>query len=164
MVELLNNSHNRTDFDCGNEQLTKYFKIQAGQDMKRKLSVCFVWTDSLTNKTIGYYTLSNSSIPLIFFPEQINQKLPLSYQYIPCTLIGRLAIDKSYQEKKMGEQLLINALITCYKTSLKVASFAVVVDPIDENAIKFYKKYDFTPLPHSGKMFITMKTLTQLFN
>ena len=81
MVELLNNSHNRTDFDCGNEQLTKYFKIQAGQDMKRKLSVCFVWTDSFTNKTIGYYTLSNSSIPLTFFPEQINQKLKLKCCY-----------------------------------------------------------------------------------
>jgi hypothetical protein len=106
MVELLNNSHNRIDFDCGNEQLTKYFKVQAGQDMKRKLSICFVWNDSLTNKTIGYYTLSKTSNPLTFFPEQINQKLPPSYQNIPCTLIGRLAIDKSYQGKKWENNYL----------------------------------------------------------
>jgi len=163
MFELLNNSHNRIDFDCGNEQLTKYFKVQVGQDMKRKLSVCFVWIDSLTNKTIGYYTLSNASIPLTFFPEEIYQKLPQSYRHIPCTLIGRLAIDQSYQGKKMGEQLLINALITSYETSLKVASFAVVVDPVDENARKFYQKYDFIPLPNSQKMFIAMKTLEKLF-
>jgi hypothetical protein len=45
-----------------------------------------------------------------------------------------------------------------------MGSFAVVVDPIDHAAEMFYKKYDFIKLPDSGKMFIAIKTLDQLFN
>jgi hypothetical protein len=39
----------------------------------------------------------------------------------------------------------------------------LVVDPIDEDAENFYKKFDFIKLPDSGKMFITTKTLSELF-
>jgi hypothetical protein len=47
--------------------------------------------------------------------------------------------------------------------SQEIGSFAVVVDPIDEEAELFYKKYDFIKLPDSGKMFIAIKTLSELF-
>lgn len=40
---------------------------------------------------------------------------------------------------------------------------AVVVEPINENAIKFYSKYGFMLLPDSGKMFLSMKAISQLF-
>ena len=40
---------------------------------------------------------------------------------------------------------------------------AVIVDPLDEEAERFYQKYDFIKLPDSGKMFIAMATLNQLF-
>ena len=40
---------------------------------------------------------------------------------------------------------------------------AVIVDPIDQEAIRFYKKYGFILLPDSGKMFLLMKTIAELF-
>jgi hypothetical protein len=40
---------------------------------------------------------------------------------------------------------------------------AVIVDPIDNNAISFYKKYGFIELPDSGKMFLPMTTISKLF-
>jgi hypothetical protein len=42
-------------------------------------------------------------------------------------------------------------------------SFAIIVDPLDKEAQKFYKKYGFIDLPDSGKMFLPMKTVNQLF-
>jgi GNAT superfamily N-acetyltransferase len=137
-------------------------KTQASQDIKRKLSACFVVFE---NETIikGYYTLSNYSIPLSSFPEHIQKKLPKSYNSIPTTLLGRLAIDKKYQGKGIGKILLIDALKRCYEISLEIGSFAVVVDPIDEEAENFYKKYDFIKLPDSGKLFFAIKTLQDLF-
>lgn len=39
---------------------------------------------------------------------------------------------------------------------------AIIVDPIDEDAAKFYKKYGFILLPDSGKMFISMDTVAKL--
>lgn len=162
MIELLSKRHNRGDFDCGKELLNKYLKIQAGQDIKRKLSVCFVLSENET-EIKGYYTLSNNNIPLNSFPESIQKKLPKSYQSIPTTLLGRLAIDKKYQGQGIGKILLIDALKRSYEISQEIGSFAVVVDPIDHEAEVFYKKYDFIKLPDSEKMFIATKTLQELF-
>jgi hypothetical protein len=44
-----------------------------------------------------------------------------------------------------------------------IASAAIIVDPIDENAIKFYAKYGFILLPDSSRMFLAMETLDNLF-
>ena len=163
MIELLDKKHNRKDFDCGKELLNSYLKNQAGQDVKRKLSACFVLTEKETNNIKGYYTLSNNSIPLSSFPEYIQKKLPQSYILIPTTLLGRLAIDNKYQGKGIGKILLIDALKRSYEISEKIGSFAVVVDPIDNEAESFYKKYDFIKLPDSEKMFIATRTLKELF-
>ena len=163
MIELLYKKHNRNDFDCGNELLNNYLRYQAGQDLKRKLSVCFVLSEPETNIVQGYYTLSNNSIPVSHFPEHIQKKLPPSYLSIPTTLLGRLAIDKKHQRKGIGTILLIDALKRSYETSKVIGSFAVVVDPIDKDAELFYEKYDFIKLPDSKKMIIGVKTLQELF-
>lgn len=163
MIELLGKKHLRETFDCGKELLNNYLKTQAGQDIKRKLSVCFVLCDNETNSIRGYYTLSSNSISLNSFPEKIQKKMPKSYTSIPTTLLGRLAIDKTQQGRGIGKILLIDALKRSYEISQEIGAFAVVADPIDKEAEKFYEKYDFIKLPDSGKMFIAMKTLKELF-
>lgn len=163
MIVLLDKKHNRKDFDCGKELLNNYLKIQAGQDVKRKLSVCFVFVEKETNNIKGYYTLSNNSVPLKSFSEQIQKYLPKSYSSIPTTLLGRLAIETKFQGKGIGKVLLIDALKRSYQISKEIGSFAVVVDPIDADAKRFYEKYDFLKLPDSEKMFIAIKTLKELF-
>jgi len=50
-----------------------------------------------------------------------------------------------------------------YEISKTIGSFAVIVDPIDQDAENFYEKYGFIKLPDSGKMFLPMKTISQLF-
>jgi GNAT superfamily N-acetyltransferase len=163
MIEFLDKKHNRKGFDCGKELLNNYLKNQAGQDIKRKLAACFVFADKETNFIQGYYTLSNNSIPLGSFPEQIKKKLPQAYTSIHATLLGLLAIDKNQQGKGIGKILLIDALKRSYELSKEIGSYALVVDPIDNEAERFYEKYDFIKLPDSGKMFIAMRTLNELF-
>ncbi|MBK5203314.1 MAG: GNAT family N-acetyltransferase [Prolixibacteraceae bacterium] len=163
MIELLNKKHNRKDFDCGKELLNSYLKNQASQDVKRKLSACFVLIGNETKYIKGYYTLSNNSIPLSYFAEQIQKKLPKSYTSIPTTLLGRLAIGKKFQGQGIGKILLIDALKRSYEISKTIGSFGIIVDPIDNEAKSFYHKYDFIELPDSQKMFIATKTIKELF-
>lgn len=163
MIEFLKNHHQKTNFDCGYDTLNNYIKFQAGQDVKRKLTACYVLFDEDSKRIQGYYTLSNNSIALSNLPEIYKNKLPKSYQSIPTILLGRLAIDKEFQGFAYGKILLIDALKRSYEVSNEIGSFAVVVDPIDKTAEEFYLKYDFIKLPDSGKMFITMKTLKLLF-
>ena len=161
--EPLNSTHKKSNFSCGKEMLDVYIHKQANQDVKRKLSACFVINEKETNLIKGYYTLSNNSIPSKFVPNQIQKKLPRSYESIPTTLLGRLAIDNRFQGQGIGKLILIDALKRSYEISKTIGSFAVIVDPIDQDAENFYEKYGFIKLPDSGKMFLPMKTISQLF-
>ena len=163
VTKLLNVNHRKKDFFCGKEMLDEYLHNQANQDVKRKLSTCFVKEDSETGLIQGYYTLSNSSIPKDFIPFEIQKKLPRSYISLPVILLGRLAVDKRFHGKGLGQEILFDALYRCYLLSQKVGSFAVAVDPLDDEAENFYTKYGFIKLPDSGKMFILMKMIEEQF-
>jgi len=163
LTEPLDSRHNRNNFSCGKDLLDNYFLRQAKQDVKRKLSVCFVLIDRETDRISGYYTLSSSSISNDLIPDSFKEKLPKSYLSIPTILLGRLAIDRDFQGKGIGKILLIDSLKRCFDTSDSIGAFAVIVDPLDKEAERFYKKYGFIKLPDSGKMFLPMKTIKELF-
>lgn len=163
LTEVLHLTHKKSDFSCGKDILDNYFIHQASQDIKRKLSACFVKVDSETALIQGYYTLANCSIPLHLVPVELQKKLPKSYTSLPATLLGRLAIDHRYQGKGIGKLILMDALYRSYENLNHIGSFAVVVDPLDIEAENFYLKYGFIKLPDSGKMFLAMKTIKDLF-
>jgi predicted GNAT family N-acyltransferase len=160
----LTSAHKKADFICGKPLLDGYLHTQAKQDVKRRLSACFILADE-TNKVIGYYTLSSASIPRDQLPDAIKNKMPPRYHDLPATLLGRLATDLNSRGQGFGETLLLDALKRSYDISTKeIGSMAVIVDPIDEDAIRFYAKYGFILLPDSGKMFMAMETMAQLFS
>lgn len=159
----LDSTHDKSSFSCGKEMLDNYFWKQAKQDVKRKLAACFVSIDQDINKIKGYYTLSSNSISNDMVPDFFKKNLPNSYSDIPTILMGRLAIDKEFQGKGFGTMLLIDALKRCFDISDSVGAFAIIVDPLDEAAEEFYLKYGFIKLPGSGKMFLAMKTVRELF-
>ncbi len=162
--ELLQKHHIRDNFDCGISSLNDYIRFQAGQDVKRKLAVCYIFADS-NNIVKGYYTLSGNSIPFEEVPIKYSKQFPKSYRNIPVILLGRLAIDKSYRGEGYGEYLLLDALKESYDVSKeKIGATAVIVDPVNEQAESFYYKYGFIKLPDSGKMFLPMKTINKLFD
>lgn len=163
LTENLNSNHRKKEFSCGKDMLDDYLHKQANQDIKRKLSACFVLNDQETNLLKGYYTLANNSLPQELIPTEFQKNLPNSYISIPTTLLGRLAIDNRFQRQGVGKLLLIDALKRSYEISKSIGSFAVVVDPIDEDAERFYDKYGFIKLPDSGKMFLPMNTIKSLF-
>ncbi len=159
----LDSKHIRDRFSCGKELLDNYFWKQAKQDVKRKLSACFVLIDTESDNIKGYYTIYSSSISNDLIPDSFRKKLPKSHLSIPTILLGRLAIDVKYQAQGLGKVLLIDALERCFDISDSVGTFAVIVDPIDNNAELFYEKYGFIRLPDSRKMFLPMKTIKELF-
>lgn len=158
----LNSSHKKERFNCGQPLLDNYLHTQAKQDVKRKLSACFILADE-NNNVMGYFTLSSASISKDLLPEEIKKKLSPSYHDLPVTLLGRLAVDNSYKGQGLGEFLLIDALKKCFESSGTIASMAVIADPIDTSAVKFYQKFGFILLPDSGKMFLPMTTISQVF-
>jgi len=162
ITTLLSSKHRKENFICGKDMLDNYLLLQAKQDVKRKLTACFILSDDeVTVK--GYYTLSNTSVNRNFLPESIIKKLPPSYKLLPATLLGRLAVDINYKGQGVGTNLLMDALKRTYLSSLQIASMAVIVDPLDKEAIAFYNHFGFIELPDSGKMFLPMAQLKKIF-
>lgn len=164
-IEILSKEHKRKEFKCGKELLDNYFHKQAGQDAQKSLSVCHVMIDKDADatKVLGYYTLSSGSIPLDEFPEELTKRVPKTYS-IPIALLGRIAMDKNEQGKGLGEILLFDALKKCATHSRTFAIRAVVVDPLDQKAIDFYNGYGFIMIPSTGKMFLPIETIRDLFH
>lgn len=158
----LSSSHNKEKFNCGKLLLDSYLHKQAKQDVKKRLSACFILPDE-ENNVKGYYTLSSASIERKLLPKEIIKILPPSYLDLPVILLGRLAISTDHQGQGLGETILLDALKRSHNTSKEVGSMAVIVDPLDQEAVRFYEKYDFILLPDSGKMFLPMATIAQLF-
>jgi GNAT superfamily N-acetyltransferase len=162
IFEPLGTQHDRAAFHCGNERLDRYFHHQAGQDLRRYLAVPYVMVDPRSNKVAGYYTLTNYKIDAGELPPEITGRIP--YPDVPATLIGRLAVDTSYQEHGLGGLLLMDALRRSLENAYSVASLAVVVDAIDEAASRFYQHYGFITFPgHPDRLFLTMATIQKTF-
>jgi GNAT superfamily N-acetyltransferase len=163
-IEPLAKHHNRTAFSCGNDALDRYLKEIASQDARRLVAAPFVAVDPAARKTIlGYYTLSSFSVGLSDLPHDVARKLP-AYSNVPATLLGRLAVDHRHRGQGIGEFLLIDALRRAYFQSSQIAAVAVVVDAIDEQAARFYRHFEFIPLPdRPDRLFLPMKTIAALF-
>ena len=156
--------HNRAAFSCEQESLNSYLKERAGQDIQKRVAAVYVLTSD--GKTIaGYYTLSQYSIEASEFPAELVQQLRLpKYDKLPATLVGRLARSKNFKGAGLGEILLMDALKRAFELSKEIASLAVVVDAIDEQARLFYRTYGFIDVPgHQNRLFIPMQTVAQLF-
>ena len=160
-IFILDKTHNRKAFECEEQQLTDYIKKQVSQDIKKKLAVCFVAIDS-DNNVIGYYTLSSESLGREQIPDKYLRKVPQNYN-APVILLGRLARNITAKGTGLGEHLLLDALFRAFTLSEEsIGAMAVIVDPLNQFAIKFYKKYGFEQLPDSEKMFLPMSTIKQI--
>jgi ribosomal protein S18 acetylase RimI-like enzyme len=86
--------------------------------------------------------------------------------YAAGTLIGRLAVDRDYQGKRIGERLLLDALGRSLVAWREIASVAVLTDAKNEVAQRFYEHFGFQVLPteqHERRLFLPMGTVARVF-
>jgi GNAT superfamily N-acetyltransferase len=142
-LEVLRAEHDRKVFSCGVEPLDRYFREQATQDIRRRVSACYVAVDEATSAIAGYYTLAAGGVPLVEMPSQLAKRLP-RYASIPVVRMGRLAVDQRYRGKKLGAALLWDAVLRAMRS--EIAAFALVVDAKDAAAAEFYRYHGFIAL------------------
>lgn len=148
--------HRREYFDCGVEILNDYLKRRANQEMKALAAACYVIVpDDDPGRIAGYYTLSATVIELTRLPDSLRKKLP-RYDQLGATLVGRLARDNAFAAERIGEKLLLSALLRSFRQSRQIGAVAVVVDAKDEAAAGFYQRFGFLPLEGS-RFYLPMK-------
>ncbi len=146
-IDLLDSKkHDQSSFTCGVDSLDDYIKNRASQELKKLVSTPYVLTDSPERKVLGYYCLSSYSIASTELEESTTKKLP-KYPLLPAIMLGRLAVASGYQGKGYGDLLVADALKRSLALSKQLASFAVVVDAIDQGVAKFYQRHGFIEFP-----------------
>ncbi len=139
-IEALGPDHARTGFRSGVEALDRYFREQVTQDLRRRVTACYVAIEVDTGRLAGYYTLAAGSVLLAELPEQIAKRLP-RYPSVPVARLGRLAVDQVYRGRKLGAVLLWDAVMRARRS--EVAVFALLVDAKDDQAEAFYRHHGF---------------------
>lgn len=138
----LNSTHDKAQFNSDSEPLNHYFKEQVSQDIKRRVTACFV-AITQNNEIVAYYTLASASILLTELPELLLKKLP-RYPTIPAVRMGRLAVSTQYKGQGIGATLLADALLR--SASNEIAAYALIVDAKDTKAVAFYQHHGFIVL------------------
>jgi GNAT superfamily N-acetyltransferase len=132
-------------------------RTQAGQDARRHVAAPFVAVARPGEAAVlGYFTLSAFGVELGALPETVTRKLP-RYPVMPATMLGRLAVDERHRGKGLEELLLMAALRRAWEQAAGIAAAVVVVDAIDSEAVRFYRHFDFLPMPErEDRLFLPM--------
>jgi len=172
-VPLNKTRHDRASFDCGADALNTFFHRYAGQGMDAGVNYTWVLPAAGASKgekkrICAWYTLSVAHLRRENLPREHVRHLP--HYPLPVFVLSQLAVDVRCQGLGLGDVTLINALRRCARLSQrgKVPSVAVIVDVLNDDAMRFYRRYpDFKPLHPSGeralpRLFIPMRVVRQL--
>lgn len=161
-VEPLGTQHDRQHFSCGAESLDRYIKTQASQDVRRKANAVFVLVEvTQPSLILGYFTLCATALEQGAVPDAARKHIP-RYPLVSATLLGRLAVHSTRRGEGLGGILLAQALRKAYASADTIGSSMVVVDAIDEAAIRFYEAHGFTRLAASGRLVMAMRSIGPL--
>lgn len=141
LITPLAGSHDRQSFDCGRLELNDWLRKVARQHREKSLSRTFVAVlDDQPAQICGYYALTLTEVDTASLAESRRKRLP---RVIPGVRLGRLAVDRRYQGKRLGELMLMNAVERTQQIHEHAGVVGLFVDALDEQAAQFYSRYGF---------------------
>ena len=150
-------------FDCGDEALDNYLKRHAWNNQRKSsIGVTHVAVDESAPRTVlGYFTLAASSVPRHKMPPKYVRGLP-PYD-LPLLLLARLAVDKRFANRGLGNALITEAFKITLRVADEVGCRCLLTDAY-RNRVEWYAKYGFVPIegaPEGGtqKMFLDVRTI-----
>ena len=141
----LTGSHERQGFDCGRQELNDWLRQVARRHQDEGLSKAYVAiSEEAPDHICAYYALTLAELENRHLPQAWRKKLP---RRIPGVRLGRLAVDKRYQGKRLGELLLVDALRRVQRIYAEAGGIGLFVDALDEQAAAYYRQFGFVSAP-----------------
>jgi GNAT superfamily N-acetyltransferase len=166
-IRRLEESDEVTNFDCGDEPLNNYLQRHAWTNQQKiSIGVTHVAVDEAAPQTVlGYFTLATSSVPRDKLPRKFVRGLP-PYD-LPLILLARLAVDKRFIGKGLGQALLAEALKITLHVAGEVGCRCIVTDAYP-GKVGWYARYGFVPLGEMAgtgpqKMFLDVRTIRRAY-
>lgn len=152
-IERLGEHHDRASFACGNKSMDRWFAEHAWTAQRQDSARTFVLVED-DDHVVGFYSLAMGSIEKAAAPTRLVRGLPR--HPVPIVLLARLAIDESAQGAGLGASLLFEALHRAALAAEHAAARLIVVDPVDDEARRFYLRWGFAPVEGDagGRLFV----------
>lgn len=140
--EPLNAGHNLTTFDSGEPSLDDWLRKRALPNEQGGASRTYVITAG--GRVIGFYCLASGSVAKQAATGRIRRNMP---DPIPVMIIGRLAIDRAFQQRGLGKALLRDGVLRTLQAAAIAGMRAIVLHAISEGARLFYVHCGFSASP-----------------
>jgi GNAT superfamily N-acetyltransferase len=124
--------HDLSGFDCGEPGLNRWLQ-QRGVKNDGRFSRTYVVCDG--NRVVGYFCIAAGAVEREAAPGRIRRNAP---DFVPVSIIGRLAVDRAYAGRGLGADMLADALRRIATASQSLGIAAVLVQAKDDQAKAFY--------------------------
>lgn len=158
-VEPLGQKHDRAAFACGDERLDNFIIKTAGRQQELDIARTYVGCLDQEFIVIAYYALNSHFIDVTTLPAEVRKKLP-NYETIPAIYLSKLGVHSECQNKGLGKRLMAHAFRRCIEAADLVGAHFLVLDALNENAARLYRRLGFVDLPgHEPRMLIKMSII-----
>lgn len=140
--EKLSAAHDLSSFDSGEPALDDWLRRRALRNEETGASRTYVVCAG--KKVVGYYSLAVGAVAHPEAPGRVRRNMP---DPVPAMVLGRLAIDSSYQGAGLGTGLLRDAVLRTIQAADIAGIRVFLVHAISERATRFYEKYGFIASP-----------------
>jgi GNAT superfamily N-acetyltransferase len=133
--------------------MDRWFADHAWAAQRQDSARTFVLVDD-DDRVVGFYSLAMGSVEKAAPPSRLVRGVPR--HAVPMVLLARLAIDESAQGSGLGTSLLFEALHRAALAAEHAAARLIAVDPVDDDARRFYLRWGFAPVQDDagGRLFV----------
>jgi GNAT superfamily N-acetyltransferase len=142
-IEKLRRNHPIDLFTCGREELDRYLKRFALGNQQANAAQTYIALHD--TDVIGFYSLVVGDVAFIDAPDRLTKGL--ARHPVPIMLLARLAVNSSWQGRRIGSYLLRDAMLRNLQAAEIGGIRAFAVHAKDDPAKRFYEHFGFEPSP-----------------
>jgi GNAT superfamily N-acetyltransferase len=141
--EPINETHEIELFDSGVVALDNWLKRRARGNHASGASRTYVVCEQ--RRVVAYYALAAGGVDIDTAPGRMRRNMP---DPVPVSVLGRLAIERTYQKRGLGRGLMQDASKRVLQAADLIGIRGIVVHAISEEAKAFYLAlgFDVSPL------------------
>ncbi|MBX3328243.1 MAG: GNAT family N-acetyltransferase [Nitrospira sp.] len=138
----LSSAHDLSQFTCGEPTLDDWLRRRAV--LNEASGSSRTYAVAIDRRVVGYYALANGAVTHAEAPGRIKRNMP---DPVPVIVLGRLAVDQSFQGQGIGTGLLRDAVLRTVQASEIAGIRAILVHALSEIAKGFYEQHGFVASP-----------------
>ena len=140
--ELLSDCHELDGFTSGLDSLDTWLKSRARKNQTTGASRTFVVCDG--RRVVAYYALVSSAVAVVEASGRFCRNMP---DPVPVVVLGRLAVDRSFQGKGIGRALVRDAGYRVIQAANTIGIRGLIAQAASIQAKTFYEHIGFEISP-----------------